>query len=206
MVRDGTVEVRAPLRASSTIIQEFVAHKSAWIHKQIAEQQKKAQQVYQLKDGFYIPYRGKGYSIKIIQGKNSVTLTEQQIVISTKSQEQLYINKLFDRWLLEQAKLYIPSRVYELAKAFGFFERLKGVKFRKTKTKWGHCNSQGLLQFNPLVMLTPDYVIQYLIIHELCHLRHMNHSKAYWQLVDSFMPDYKSAEQWLKNHGYKLNY
>ncbi len=78
------------------------------------------------------------------------------------------------------------------------------ITIRKQKTRWGSCTSNGNLNFNLLLMLAPDEVVDYVVIHELCHRLEMNHSKAFWNNVSHVMPDYKNHIKWLKIHGNEL--
>ena len=103
------------------------------------------------------------------------------------------------RELADRALEYIPGRA-------AYFSKLVGVNYgritiRNQKTRWGSCSSNGNLNFNCLLMLTPPEVIDYVVVHELCHRKEMNHSKAFWDEVAKILPDYKKEVQWLKNEG-----
>ena len=81
-----------------------------------------------------------------------------------------------------------------------------GVKYgritvRRQKTRWGSCSSKGNLNFNCLLMLCPDFVVDYVVVHELCHLKQMNHSERFWAEVERVLPQYKEARKWLKENG-----
>lgn len=78
------------------------------------------------------------------------------------------------------------------------------ITIRSQKTRWGSCSAKGNLNFNCLLMLAPDEVIDYVIVHELCHRLEMNHSPAFWSLVESVLPDYKTRQKWLKDYGKEL--
>ena len=78
------------------------------------------------------------------------------------------------------------------------------ITIRNQKTRWGSCSSKGNLNFDCLLMLAPDEVVDYVVIHELCHLIEMNHSKAFWKQVELMMPDYKKHRKWLKDHGNEI--
>jgi len=95
-----------------------------------------------------------------------------------------------------------PKLVEKYAKNIGV--SYGRITIRNQKTRWGSCSAKGNLNFNCLLMEAPDYVRDYVIIHELCHRIHMNHSKEFWSLVRSEMPDYKIAEKWLKTEGKTL--
>jgi predicted metal-dependent hydrolase len=107
-------------------------------------------------------------------------------------------------WLMAQAREYLPQRTRALADHLQLGHKLSEVVFRKTRSKWGHCTAKGRIQYNWLIMLAPDGVIDYMICHEVCHLLHMNHSKKYWQAVASVCPDYKRYVGWLKRHEHRL--
>lgn len=79
------------------------------------------------------------------------------------------------------------------------------IAIRDQKTRWGSCSSLGTLSFNYRLIFAPSKVLDYVVVHELCHLTHMNHSKNFWGMVERIMPDYKEYRQWLKEHGCELN-
>lgn len=78
------------------------------------------------------------------------------------------------------------------------------VTIRDQKTRWGSCSSRGTLSFNYRLVFAPPAVLDYVVVHELCHLTHMNHSKDFWNMVGSVMPDYKTPKKWLREHGQEL--
>ena len=103
------------------------------------------------------------------------------------------------RLMADKAMKVIPERVE-------YFSKLMGVTYgritiRNQKTRWGSCSSKGNLNFNCLLMMTPPEVIDYVVVHELCHRKEMNHSKQFWSEVEKVLPDYKKAEKWLKDEG-----
>jgi len=96
-----------------------------------------------------------------------------------------------------RAKQYIPARVEYWAKIIGV--EYSSVTIRMQRTRWGSCSSKGNLNFNCLLMLTDTDIINYIVIHELCHIKELNHSKRFWALVESAMPNYKSIQARLKS-------
>lgn len=108
----------------------------------------------------------------------------------------------FEKKFRKAAKEYIPYRV-------SYFHRLTGghytsITIRDQKSRWGSCSGTGTLSFNYRLMMAPPKILDYVVVHELCHLTHMNHSKDFWNMVESILPDYKESRQWLKEHGREL--
>lgn len=101
--------------------------------------------------------------------------------------------------LADKALKYIPERVAYFAKQIGV--DYGGITIRNQRTRWGSCSSKGNLNFNCLLMLTPIEVIDYVVVHELCHRKEMNHSKLFWSEVEKVLPDYKTQVKWLKEEG-----
>ena len=101
--------------------------------------------------------------------------------------------------LADEALRRIPPRVQQRAAQLGV--RYGRVTIRNQRTRWGSCSSAGNLNFNCMLMLCPDDVIDYVIVHELCHRKEMNHSSRFWQLVAAVLPDYRTPRKWLKEHG-----
>ena len=104
--------------------------------------------------------------------------------------------------LADQALQIIPQRV-------AHYDPLVGVSYgritiRNQKTRWGSCSAKGNLNFNCLLMLTPPEVMDYVVVHELCHRKEMNHSPRFWAEVERILPDYKVRRKWLKDHGSTL--
>ncbi len=95
------------------------------------------------------------------------------------------------------------------AKRVAFYHELTGgvyhtITIRDQKSRWGSCSSRGTLSFNYRLMFAPPRVLDYVVVHELCHLTHMNHSADFWGMVQRIMPDYRIYKQWLKDHGHEL--
>lgn len=103
---------------------------------------------------------------------------------------------------IDAAREYFPKRAaYFLPLTGGSFNR---ITVRDQKTRWGSCSARGTLSFNWRLMLAPPAVLDYVVVHELCHLTHMDHSKAFWSLVESVCPNYRAHRKWLKEHGQEL--
>ncbi len=100
------------------------------------------------------------------------------------------------------ARTQLESRVAHFHPITG--GHFTSVTIRDQKTRWGSCSSRGTLSFNYRLIFAPPCILDYVVVHELCHLTHLNHSKDFWQLVESVMPDYKIHKKWLREHGHEL--
>ncbi|MCR5040534.1 MAG: M48 family metallopeptidase [Clostridia bacterium] len=131
--------------------------------------------------------------------ENRISSYEKQKEIEA-SAEPLTVEEL--REIAGKAAVYIPERV-------GYFAGVMGLKYgritiRRQKTKWGSCSSKGNLNFNCLLMLAPPEVIDSIVVHELCHLRYLDHGSGFRSMVLKYCPDYDDTEKWLKENGRAL--
>lgn len=134
-----------------------------------------------------------------MQNKLAAQETGQEI-----DKDQISIARLeaLNRRYRDAAQQYIPMRA-------AYYQQFLDVDYQKItirdqKTRWGSCSSKGTLSFNFRLMLAPPPVLDYVVVHELCHLIHMNHSKDFWNAVGSIIPNYKESRKWLRDHGEKL--
>lgn len=201
-VRDGLVEVRTPYFVNHADVHQWVAEKAGWVHERLAEHELQAQEKPAIHHGGNILFLGQTRQLVMAWGKPAIDENGQQLVIS--HQPSTNIPALLEKWLKSEAQHYLKERIGEIADLMNESGRISGIQFRKTRSKWGHCTSKGVLQFNWLVIMAPPEVIDYLIIHEISHLQHMNHSRDFWQRVAQFCPDYKNQRQWLKDNGHRL--
>ncbi len=106
-------------------------------------------------------------------------------------------------------KRYRNAARQQFESRVSYYHRITGgnytsVTVRDQKTRWGSCSSRGTLSFNYRLIFAPPVILDYVVVHELCHLTHMNHSKDFWDMVASVMPEYKVCRKWLRDHGQEL--
>ena len=193
----GEVLVRAPNALPQADIDAFIEQKSAWIEdkQSKAQQYLKANPSYQ--DGELMLYLGETYPIKYTAGDQAqVVFDGQRFTVSGDASfafKQFY-KQQFEKVALPRLDYY--AQKYQLP--------YRQVRLKAQKTRWGSCGANNDINLNYLLAMAPISVIDYVLIHELCHTRIKNHSKDFWQLVASIAPDYQQAQTWLKQHGYQL--
>ena len=216
-VKSGQVIVRAPYHLDEQFINSFIQKKQAWLKAKITEQNNTTEYCCNFTQGSSLLLFGKQIALNIIfakAGEKSATYLSvpedgQQllnIVITKRSQAKLTSKLLLAATVKKQVESYFSQQAQQMIPAkVGYFAKLTqltpvSIKIRQYRARWGSCNNRKELSFNYLLMMLPPQVIDYVVIHELCHLRHLNHSANFWQLVAMHCPDYKEAKQWIKNN------
>jgi predicted metal-dependent hydrolase len=122
---------------------------------------------------------------------------------SIKENKEEYIKAALEGWYRIRAEKIFAEKIRFYAEKLKVYP--KRIVIKDQKTKWGSCSSKGNINFNFRVIMAPENIIDYLVVHELCHLVHMNHSSDFWNLVKSILPNYREDEEWLKINGVNLN-
>ena len=199
------VEVRTPLYASRREIRAFLEANKAWIEQKLRDEARRYRESLRIADGRRIFYQARDRRIVFQQQLcRRIVVTRDHFIIQGPELTTERAREQVEAYLQQRARQILPDRARALAAFLGVSRRLKEVRLRKTKTKWGHCTSSGVVQFNWLIMLAPNSIIDYMIAHEVCHLVHMNHSQEFWKLVESLCPDYRYYREWLQAHEHRL--
>jgi predicted metal-dependent hydrolase len=136
-------------------------------------------------------------SFDLFLSRHKISFKKGQLFVTSPPTSKDEIKIIFDAWLKHLAKKYITSRTRQLSIRYGF--NIGKVIIRGQKTRWGSCSARRNLSFNYKLMKYREEVIDYVIIHEMCHLKEMNHSKKFWALVAKICPDFKSLKKELKS-------
>lgn len=162
--RSGSVRVTVPGYLSMKRAEAFVFSKEGWILEKISQQKNQENGALKIVEGEDILIRGKAVRVELKANESSV-------------EEALW------RILKKEASGYLPGRVQDLAEEYGL--KYTGVKVRKMKSRWGSCTAKNGINLNSWLVMLPDYLSDYVILHELAHTRHHDHGKRFWVLLDS---------------------
>lgn len=200
------VEVRVPHGIDRAWVHGFVASKRGWIEQQQRKLAERLADQPALALGEHISFLGRARELRYQTGSRpSVRLSDDALILTAPAAPTpQQIQAVLEAWFKQQAKAYFPQHVYARAQQLGVMDRLNQIRYRRTKTKWGHCTSEGNLQFNWQILGAPEAVVDYLICHEVSHLLEHNHSKRFWAHVASLCPHYQQHRQWLRQKGHTL--
>lgn len=189
---DGTVIIRAPLKARETAISQFVIKYQSWIDKKLAQIKQRLQA--KSADNKSLYFLGQEYPIKACNIESYVGFNGTNILLNAGLIDR--IPQILPEWYKIKARELVEPILQEYVQKF----KLKYAKLKITqaKTRWGSCSSNGTICFSYKIAMLPINVINYIVVHELAHLKHFNHGMEFWQQVELMYPEYKDATSWLK--------
>ena len=199
---DTSVKVFAPIDTDLPIIEQHLKAKRKWIEKQQRSFQSylPATPARQYIGGESFLYLGKQYMLKIEPSTaEEVKLYQGRLVVKTVNPKATHIKKLLQQWYIARATILFNKLFEEqfyLFKRFGLEKPILQIK--KMEKRWGSCTPQQKIILNPELIKAPVVCINYVILHELCHLVHHNHSKSFYRLLENFMPDWQKYKQLLE--------
>ncbi len=200
VMANGSLQATMPKLAPVFLLKNLVEKSRVTLREALAERGANATHVYA--DGEQI---GTSHTIALQYGETAkATRRGQRIIwtipLDTESDDetnQETVRKAVRKALNEQAMAYLPRRLQYLAELGGF--TYSQVRYGNAKGRWGSCSSQGVISLNVALMRLPKELIDYVLIHELSHTKHLNHSANFWSLVETYYPDYKTARKELKS-------
>jgi hypothetical protein len=191
---DGTVRVTIPRRGNIKEARYFAARNINWLEEQFQglAAQPKTPDTWGLETG--ILFRGEMVRIEADDGK--IRFGSEMLNVSDTTTD---FRPAIKKHMRKLAARELPARVMDLASLYGI--NVTRVTVRNQKTRWGSCSRKGTISLNWELIQTPAFVRDYIILHELAHRKHMNHSDKFWQEVERLCPDYLQAEAWVKQQG-----
>jgi len=198
----GQVVVRAPLRASERLVHEFVESKAAWIERKKAEAAQRAPvTAKEFKAGESFLLLGRKIPLRVVENQQAALTLTDQFLLSKKVAPKAA--QAFEKWYRARALQVLSERVKLYAARHGF--QPGRIRITAARTRWGSCSSKGTLSFTWRLVMAPIEVIDYVVLHELVHLRVKNHSQVFWNALAALQPDYKQYVAWLKINGHSLS-
>ena len=208
--RDGNLVVKAPLYVGNRDIEDFVRQKSEWIEATALRlkraREKEAALRPRLQNTDALPYLGDTRILTVIcedrQRAKVISVPGRLILHVPYEADYEYRRSALEQWYRRQAQIVIGEKAREFAALLGV--SYAAVRIKDQRSRWGSCSGRGNLNFNWRILMAPEPVCDYVIIHELCHLVHMDHSERFWKLVESVCPQYRRYRTWLREQGKSL--
>lgn len=195
---DGSVVVRAPLRASEKSIREFAEVNAAWIEKKRAQARAAVPPTpKQYLSGETFLYLGRAYPLEVVPHQRKALLLDGGFRLAASAQGNAEV--VFREWYRRQARKVIKVRVELFAQEYGF--QYEKIRITSARTRWGSCSATGALNFSWRLIMTPLEVVDYVVVHELVHTVVHSHSRRFWGKVAKIMPNYKEHNKWLRKNG-----
>ena len=197
---EGNLVIKSP-KVSQKKIEQLLLKKTSWINHSREKIQKKKGKALDFSKEQECYFLGKAYPFTLIQhSKKRIKLDfdGEKFILFYHTYDEKMFQKHLDRFYNHEAQRHIMSHVDHWANKMELMPA--DIRFRKSKRQWGSCSSKNILCFNTMMMKLPHHVIQYIIVHELAHIKHKHHQKAFWQLVEHHLPDYKKWVKELKTY------
>ncbi|MEG1254831.1 SprT family zinc-dependent metalloprotease [Clostridium sp.] len=205
----SSITVVVPLNTPENQIKEIVKSKGAWIVQKLYSfknmEHRKIEREFVNGESFM--YLGRNYSLQIhvdsSQQVSSVKLFRGKFHVTVNEKNDSLIREAMELWYREKTEEQGRKRI-KYYQSF-FKKKPVDIKIKEQKKRWGSCTANDELLFNWRCSMAKANALDYIIVHEMCHMYHKNHSQEYWDLLASIMPDYEVRKNWLKNYGVRLD-
>lgn len=192
---DGSVRVDAPTDSDANKVVAVVRRRARWIWLRLRDYRKRTRHVTprEYVSGESHFYLGKRYALKVIYhptAPQGVKLLRGRLEIRTRSRDPSKVRALLDGWYRQRAEDVFTRRLADCVAQVRWLKADPNLRLLTMKTQWGSCSPKGELLLNPLLVKAPGYCVDYVIFHELCHLKEHNHSRRFYQLLGGLLPDW----------------
>ena len=204
IISNGLVKVVVPDQISDFTIKELINKRMPWIRKKLQDESNITPVIVkEYIDGENFTYLGNNYQLKSFVGSMSfVKVTSDSIYVSLPMKSKENIKNLLEHWYEEKAIEILTEKTNSYAKIIGVSPTK--ISVGDFKSKWGSCSIEGKISYNWKIIIAPHKILDYVVIHELCHMLEHNHSKEYWRHVKTYCNDFKECRKWLKLNGRDL--
>jgi len=205
-VKEGKVFVVVPKTLPDSHVRALIEKKSRWIREKLLLQNKAvpvSPRAYV--SGGCFRYLGRNYRLAVEAGKPAAVKLKQgrlRVRLSGGCNDPDKVKAALTDWYKRHAQRKLREKKESYAGIIGVAQA--AVVIRTFKSRWGSCDNRGLVQYNWKIIIAPDRIVDYLVVHELCHLQQHNHSPAFWKCVQRVFPDYQECKDWLKLYGSSL--
>ncbi len=204
----GNIELRVPKETTNEQIHRLIENKWSWIVTKQSEMKEKTkgykEKVYE--EGEMFLYLGENYPIRILEDETlsceAVQLNDTELLVNIKVYDEDRIKKLLKRFYYKKCKVLLEERIRYFQSNFKVKPR--SIKISNNKKTWGTCNSYRELTFNWKLVMAPLDVFDYVVVHEMCHMVHLNHDRSFWRLVGKYILDYEERQEWLRQSHWKM--
>ena len=203
------LEIRVPYRVRDRKIIETLETKERWIRNKVVQIRNRTEIIErEFVSGEYFSLFGKDLKLKVLEGGRVGTkLVDDYLYTNVRSSEvgnsrKFRIKTYIEKWYIEEANRRLENKVKHYSEIIRVFPR--ELKVKNYKTRWGSCDKKGRLTFNWHLIKAPHEIVDYVVIHELCHMIQPNHSRSFWNEVEKYDPSFKKHKMWLKINGYLL--
>ena len=202
--QDGKIVIRAPYHTPKWEVERFIQGKRSWIIQRISEREKRAKEAKKMfLPGEKFLYLGEWYPLEIRESNHKeppLRLSFGNFILHKDHTEEA--RNLFVEWYKKEAKEKIAERIDYYKHSVHLLP--KGIKITSAKSRWGSCSRDNQLSFSWRIVMASLAVIDYVLIHELVHIREKNHYKRFWATLESLLPDYREHRLWLRENGHLL--
>jgi len=201
IISNGIVKIVVPDQISDFTIKELINKRMPWIRKKLKDELNITPVIVkEYVDGEIFTYLGNNYQLKSLVGSvSSVKVTSDSIYVSLPKKSKENIKSLLEHWYEEKAIEILTEKTNRYAKIIGVSPTT--ISVGDFKSKWGSCSIEGKISYNWKIIIAPHKILDYIVIHELCHMLEHNHSKEYWRHVKTYCNDFKEYRKWLKLNG-----
>lgn len=196
----GAVTASIPSRFAASRLDPIVRERADWLHDVLMRMEQKSRDTQvDLERGDPVRWLGRWVPTTLERGgrRASVRLEDERLVLRIPDGDDPH--DALVAWYRTQARRIFEARVAAWSRAFGLTPGK--VSIREQRTRWGSCTHKGDLSFNWRLVLAPDWVLDSIVVHELCHIEELNHSDDFWALLDERYPRHEEASEWLREHG-----